>query len=73
MRKLVLVLAAAAMSVAAMVGAAGSAQAMRFNPDACLDLSRKVVVEDGVRYGFVKMQGPTNDPCGMPWKAVRLP
>ncbi|QKW07545.1 hypothetical protein HUT18_15300 [Streptomyces sp. NA04227] len=69
MRKISLCFATALAGVGVFL-ASGSAGAIEFNNDACLDLSQIETCENHVNYGFVKAQGPTLDPCGMPWVAV---
>ncbi|MFB7907014.1 hypothetical protein ACFXPX_32590 [Kitasatospora sp. NPDC059146] len=51
---------------------APQASAMTFDPNACLDLSQVQKCENGTLWGFVRPQGPTQDPCGMPWRAVKV-
>lgn len=69
MRKIGLFFATGIAGVAVFMGS-GSAQALTFNPDACLDLSQIQVCDNHTMYHFVKQQGPTTNPCGMPWNAV---
>ncbi|MET8469057.1 hypothetical protein ABZY90_00335 [Streptomyces sp. NPDC006422] len=69
MRKIGLAFATSIAGIAVFMGS-GSAQALEFNNDPCLDLSRMRVCDKHKLYRFVRMQGPTQNPCGMPWAAV---
>ncbi|EHN73205.1 hypothetical protein ADL35_15865 [Streptomyces sp. NRRL WC-3753] len=69
MRKIGLAFAAGVAGIAVFMGS-GSAQALTFDNDPCLDLSRMSVCDKHKLYRFVKLQGPTTNPCGMPWKEV---
>ncbi|GAQ53814.1 hypothetical protein [Streptomyces acidiscabies] len=68
MRKIGLAFAAGVAGVAVFAGS-GSAQALTFNNDPCLDLSQIQICERGTLYGFAKPAGPTLNPCGMPWQS----
>ncbi|KPI31141.1 MULTISPECIES: hypothetical protein [unclassified Streptomyces] len=70
MRKIGLALATGVAGVAVFIGS-GSAQALTFNNDACLDLRQVQVCENHTLYRFVQPAGPSLNPCGMPWQSVR--
>jgi hypothetical protein len=57
------------LTVAALLALSGEANAVHFNPDACLDLSHVEDVRSGTLYRFVEVPGPTSDGCPL-WKAV---
>ncbi|MCF3119327.1 hypothetical protein IPZ68_06340 [Streptomyces arenae] len=69
MRKIGLVFATGIAGAAVFMGS-GSAQAVIFNPDPCLDLSEVQSCENHTLYGFRQPAGPTTNPCGLPWRPV---
>ncbi|MGY6025310.1 hypothetical protein [Streptomyces spinosirectus] len=71
MRKIGFAVAAAIAGDAVFMGS-GSAQALTFNNDICLDLRQVQVRDNHTLYRFVQPADPSLNPCGMPWQAVRM-
>ncbi|MFI6662477.1 hypothetical protein ACIBL8_44020 [Streptomyces sp. NPDC050523] len=69
MRKIGIAVASTIAGAAVFMGS-GSAQALTFNNDACLDLRQVQVCDNHTLYRFVQPAGPSLNPCGMPWQAV---